>query len=353
METQNLFFFSLCFFLFSLLTGNQSVQGSSHHHHYQLHHGLYGFQPTKLFVFGDSYADTGNTRIKNSSSWKFPYGITFPGKPTGRFSSGRVLTDYIAKSLGLKTPIAYRWTNYAPDHVQYGINFAYGGTGVFKTLLPGPNMTTQIDIFQSLINDGSPIYNTSDLQSSLALVTLSGNDYSAYVAKGGSQTDLETFINLVVNQLKTNLERIHGTGVKKVAVAALQPLGCLPGRTIQNSFQQCNDTDNKAATYHNRLLTEAVANLNNGTNDSPFVILDLYDSFISVLQNKSGSVKFETPLKPCCLGISSEYSCGDIDDKGEKLYTVCENPENAFFWDMYHPTQAGWHAAFLALNSPL
>ncbi|KAL7195844.1 hypothetical protein ACSBR1_035973 [Camellia fascicularis] len=353
METQNLLFFSLCFFLFSLLTGNQCVQGSSYHHHYQLRHGLYGFQPTKLFVFGDSYADTGNTRIKNSSSWKFPYGITFPGKPTGRFSSGRVLTDYIAKSLGLKTPIAYRWTNYAPDHVQYGINFAYGGTGVFKTLLPGPNMTTQIDIFQSLINNGSRIYNTSDLQSSLALVTLAGNDYSAYIAKGGSQPDLETFINLVVNQLKTNLERIHGMGVKKVAVAALQPLGCLPHRTIENSFQQCNDTDNNAATYHNRLLTEAVANLNNGTNDSPFVILDLYDSFISVLQNKSGSVKFETPLKPCCLGISSEYSCGDIDDKGEKLYTVCENPENAFFWDMYHPTQAGWHEAFLALNSPL
>lgn len=51
-----------------------------------------------LFVFGDSYADTGNIRKSLSSSWKQPYGLTFPGKPAGRFSDGRVLTDYIGKS---------------------------------------------------------------------------------------------------------------------------------------------------------------------------------------------------------------------------------------------------------------
>lgn len=51
--------------------------------------------PTKLFVFGDSYADTGNIRKGLANSWKDPYGVTFPGKPAGRFSDGRVLTDYI------------------------------------------------------------------------------------------------------------------------------------------------------------------------------------------------------------------------------------------------------------------
>lgn len=51
--------------------------------------------PTKLFVFGDSYADTGNIGRDVSKSWKDPYGLTFPGKPAGRFSDGRVLTDYI------------------------------------------------------------------------------------------------------------------------------------------------------------------------------------------------------------------------------------------------------------------
>nr|GMD46235.1 GDSL esterase/lipase At5g03610-like [Ipomoea batatas] len=58
----------------------------------------------KLFVFGDSYSDTGNYRKIESVSWKQPYGITFPGKPSGRFSDGRVLTDYIAEFLGVKSP---------------------------------------------------------------------------------------------------------------------------------------------------------------------------------------------------------------------------------------------------------
>lgn len=49
----------------------------------------------KLFVFGDSYADTGNWGEKDAPSWKEPYGMSFPGKPSGRFSDGRVLTDYI------------------------------------------------------------------------------------------------------------------------------------------------------------------------------------------------------------------------------------------------------------------
>ncbi|CAH2057573.1 unnamed protein product [Thlaspi arvense] len=67
---------------------NRGVQGLSHR-------GLYGFQPKRIFVFGDSYADTGNNRKSVAKSWKVPYGITFPGKPAGRFSDGRVLTDYL------------------------------------------------------------------------------------------------------------------------------------------------------------------------------------------------------------------------------------------------------------------
>ena len=47
-----------------------------------------------LFAFGDSYADTGNLPSV-SVSWKTPYGLTYPGEPSGRFSDGRVLTDYI------------------------------------------------------------------------------------------------------------------------------------------------------------------------------------------------------------------------------------------------------------------
>ena len=60
-------------------------------------YGVYDKNSVKVFVFGDSYADTGN--FVGSPSYKSPYGITFPGKPAGRFSDGRVLTDYIGNYL--------------------------------------------------------------------------------------------------------------------------------------------------------------------------------------------------------------------------------------------------------------
>ncbi|KAL1200176.1 GDSL esterase/lipase [Cardamine amara subsp. amara] len=70
---------------------------------------LFGPKKTpKLFVFGDSYADTGNTKPNNTEAWKFPYGITFPGKPSGRYSDGLTNTDFLAKVLGAKSPYLYR-----------------------------------------------------------------------------------------------------------------------------------------------------------------------------------------------------------------------------------------------------
>lgn len=70
---------------FFILCVGAEVQAAVHSH----------FQ--KLFVFGDSYADTGNSRKISAMAWKPPYGITFPGKPSGRSSDGRVLTDFLGE----------------------------------------------------------------------------------------------------------------------------------------------------------------------------------------------------------------------------------------------------------------
>lgn len=64
------------------------------------------------------------------------------------------------------------------------MNFAFGGTGVFDTLVPAPNMTTQIDFLQNLVKES--VYTKTDLESSLSLVSVAGNDYFTYLAEGGS-----------------------------------------------------------------------------------------------------------------------------------------------------------------------
>ncbi|KAF8392882.1 hypothetical protein HHK36_021121 [Tetracentron sinense] len=58
---------------------------------------------TSIFSFGDSIADTGNLLCLKSDdhSFRFPYGETYFGHPTGRCSNGRLIVDFIAQSLGL------------------------------------------------------------------------------------------------------------------------------------------------------------------------------------------------------------------------------------------------------------
>jgi len=78
-----------------------------------------------------------------------------------------------------------------PQHLKYGMNFAFGGTGVFDTLNPGPNMTTQINFFQQVIQD--KVYTASEINNSVALVSVAGNDYTRYTVTNGSAE-----VNLVI-----------------------------------------------------------------------------------------------------------------------------------------------------------
>ncbi|KAF5193561.1 GDSL esterase/lipase, partial [Thalictrum thalictroides] len=256
--------------------------------------------------------------------------------------------------LRIKSPIPYKWRKIGKEPLQSGMNFAYGGTGVFNTFVTEPNMTTQIDFFQTLIQEG--VYTKHDLSSSIALVSLAGNDYSTYTSTNGSVEGLPSFITSVTNQLVLDIKRIYALGVRKVAVTALQPLGCLPQSTVVSSFQTCNGEQNTFVNFHNQLLQEAVVKLNNSTKDSAFVILDFYNAFMSVFnrqKDKAGSLKFQNPLTPCCLGISNQYSCGSVDGHGVKQYRICNDPKSAFFWDTVHPTQQGWAAVYSALRGSL
>ncbi|PON58391.1 Lipase [Trema orientale] len=327
------------------------------HDHVRHHHAKH-----KLFVFGDSYADTGNSRKDTAASWKPPYGITFPGKPAGRFSNGRVLTDYLASFLGIKSPVPYRQIKSVnTSELKYGMNFAFGGTGVFNTMEKEPNMSTQISFFEEILEKN--LYSKRDLNSSVALVSVAGNDYGAYLAKGGNNNNMEglqNFTTSIIDQLVENMRRILSLGVRKIAVTALEPLGCLPPFTASSSYKDCTQTFNSVSDFHNKILQQKLQTLNNqSTEILHIVVLDLQSSFISAFKSirtniSTGNVStLLSPMKPCCVGISKEYSCGSFDENGAKKYILCKNPELSFFWDMIHPSQNGWNAVFSALRSSL
>ncbi|KDP34472.1 hypothetical protein JCGZ_12755 [Jatropha curcas] len=195
------------------------------------------------------------------------------------------------------------------DRLIFGANFAYGGTGVFDTVFPEPNMTTQIDFFQQLINE--KIYSQRDLNNSLAILSLAGNDYSTYLIDHGGNTDgIMDFINKVVDQLALNMKRIYELGVRRVAVNELAPLGCLPQSTMDGSFKECDETRNGLVSYHNMVLETLVAKLNNETNAKlnqtanrdAFVTLDLYVAFKNVWKGEQPADPDLTGTDPGCGG---------------------------------------------------
>ncbi|CAL0299165.1 unnamed protein product [Lupinus luteus] len=297
------------------------------------------YEAPKLFVFGDSYVDTGNTIAGE------PNGITYPGKPDGRHSDGRIFTDFLANYLGLKSPVPYELRKLMMvQDLKYGMNFAFSGTGVFSNTSSNPNMTMQINFLEKVIRD--KLFSGLDLNNSVAYVSSTGNDYVYYYFSENG-TDFLPYIDSVIKQIITNLIHIQRIGVKKIVVSSLHSLHCDPIFTISDSFQQCNSTIHKLVVLHNKLLNEAVTKLNQ-ERKLHIQILDLYDSFMSVINNPS-MYNIQNPLRPCCDGVTKGYYCGTVVNN-EKKYVVCDKPGSAFFFDSLHPTQAGWHALFNKLQ---
>ncbi|KAE9619285.1 putative triacylglycerol lipase [Lupinus albus] len=244
----------------------------------------------KLFAFGDSYLDTGN--FLNSVSYKSPYGITYPGYPTGRFGNGHVLTDYIAFFLKIKSPTPYVLRN--SSNLQNGVNFAHGGTGVYQTRVDGPNLAVQIDSFEQLIKQN--VYSKVDVKSSIVIVNAGANDYITFILRKGNIFGINDYITSLVDELTINLRRIHNLGAKKIIVSLLQPVGCLPTISVASLYTDCVDLLNMIPRYHNKKILENVEDLNKKIGKPVLRTLDLYNSFLSAIQtiqkNREGKFYF-------------------------------------------------------------
>jgi hypothetical protein len=57
---------------------------------------------TSMFSFGDSLTDTGNLLVSSPLSFtivgRYPYGMTYFHRPTGRCSDGRLVVDFLGAS---------------------------------------------------------------------------------------------------------------------------------------------------------------------------------------------------------------------------------------------------------------
>ena len=111
-----------------------------------------------IFSFGDSTLDSGNN---NNLSTIFrcdhlPYGRDFAQHiPTGRFSNGKLTTDFLAQTLGLKDQLpAYLDPKLTDRDLLTGVSFASGGSGLdFQTTIMNKvlDMPTQLQLFEEAL----------------------------------------------------------------------------------------------------------------------------------------------------------------------------------------------------------
>ncbi|XP_062190027.1 GDSL esterase/lipase At5g03610-like [Phragmites australis] len=299
----------------------------------------------KLFVFGDSFADNGNLKkdelSKTTRDWYYPYGISdsdHDNQPTGRFSDGLVQSDFIAKILGQdESPPAERLRDKNVD--LFGMNFAVGWAGVNDE--HEPKLGTQIDKFRRLVRHGII---EKDLSDSVALVAISGFDYSDIPDENTDYDNFVDFIASVTDEIAHGVKRIQELGVSKVLVNMLHPMGCTPWYSRSNNYTKC--LSEPVAEIHNKYLKHKLRSVES------VLLLDLNTIFKDIIVPKTEKL-FEHRHTPCCESFDESGYCGQYDEDGNPQFWTCTNPEKYFYWDEWHPTQAGWKAVMEQLEGSI
>jgi phospholipase/lecithinase/hemolysin len=150
------------------------------------------------------------------------------------------------------------------------------------------------------------------------------------------------YIPTVVRRLREQLRRLrNNAGMRKVVVTNLHPIGCTPLFTRPLNYSGCDPLANAGAAQHNAALQAVLAALDPA--NATFLLLDVHAPFAAYVAGDA-TERFPEPRRPCCESFDADGYCGQQDDGGKRLYTLCSDPSKHFYWDDAHPTQAAWAA---------
>ncbi|KAL5541992.1 hypothetical protein UlMin_009702 [Ulmus minor] len=305
------------------------------------------------FVFGDSLVDVGNNNyiLSLSKANYVPNGIDF-GQPTGRFTNGRTIVDVIGQELGIKdfTPPYLAPTTTGPVILQ-GVNYASGGGGILnktgKIFGGRINLDAQLDNFANTRQD---IISSIGLEEALKLlgralfsVTIGSNDfinnYLTPVVSAAEQKLIspEQFVGDMISRFRLQLTRLYNLGARKIVVANVGPIGCIPYQRDINptAGDNCVEFPNELAQSFNTQLKSLVTELSQSLEGSKFVYADVYRVVEDIIQNYM-SFGFESASSSCCH-VAGKFGglipCGPPSK-------VCVDRSKFVFWDPYHPSDA-------------
>ncbi|XP_031120538.1 GDSL esterase/lipase At5g08460-like [Ipomoea triloba] len=301
-----------------------------------------------MFVFGDSLIDPGNNNYLVDSLAKanyVPYGVDFQG-PTGRFCNGKTLIDYLGELLEFPLLPAFTDPTATGRNILRGINYASAAAGILEET--GRNLgerftfSQQIQNFQDTLNELKSMMGAEDLKSylnkSLVVISIGSNDYINNYLQPSMYTSSymynpTAYADMLIKLYSTQVQALHGLGVRKFLLAAIGPLGCIPYQLETRAAPQgkCVSNVNDIVGLFNSRVRALVDQLTPLLADSILVYGNTFAAVTDIIDN-AATYGFTVKDRGCC-GISRQITC-------LPLSVPCADRSKYVFWDSFHPTQA-------------
>ncbi|XP_076888458.1 GDSL lipase-like [Bidens hawaiensis] len=291
-----------------------------------------------LFVFGDSLLDSGNNNYINTTAefqanfW--PYGISYFNPPTGRFSNGRLIHDFIAEQARL--PFIPTYLKPGNNEFVYGANFASAGAGALVESHAGfvVDLKTQLRYFGDLekhfrrkLGDAKT---DQILSNAVYIISCGVNDYPV----GNKDSILyhythEQYVGMVIGNMTDVFKGIHKKGGRKFGVFNIPPMACnLPSIRAGPPGNTCNQ--------HNQQLSKRLEELEKQLDGFMYAKFDLNAELNKRIKNPS---RYGFKKGACCGSgpLRRINSCGG--KRGVPKFEVCDNVNDYLFFDSVHPSE--------------
>ncbi|KAK2972889.1 hypothetical protein RJ640_030006 [Escallonia rubra] len=318
-----------------------------------------------IFIFGDSTVDPGNNNyIATIFKSNFqPYGRDFVNHtPTGRFTNGRLATDFIASYAGVKDYVPpYLDPSLSMEELMTGVSFASAGSG-FDPLTP--SMTGVISLPQQLeffrewktrVELAVGKKRTEGLIKKAAFVISAGtNDfiitYFGTIPLTRQSYSVSSYHQFLMQNIQQFVQDLFDDGAQKIAMVGLPPIGCLPSVVTSNSIdafnqRECIERLSSIARDYNRILRSKLESMQ--TSGVKIAYADIYRPLHDMIQGHI-NLGFDMVNTGCCATglIETSILCNAQSP-------VCFDASKYVFWDAVHPTERAYYIIFKYLRSTI
>ncbi|KAL5056204.1 hypothetical protein RYX36_036886 [Vicia faba] len=304
-----------------------------------------------LFFFGDSTVDVGNNNYLPTfvKANYLPYGRDFLNHyPTGRFSNGKVISDFASEIFGFTSyQPAYLSLYIKGKNILNGANFASAGSGYHDStakLFHSLSLSQQLEHYKEYQKDLMKIAGRTD-----ALSIINGALYMVGFGSGDILLNYylnpllrlvytsDQFTDILVQNYADFIQNLYAQGARKIAVKTLTAIGCLPAAiTVFDSAysNRCVVELNNVALSCNQKLNATSVNLRKMLPGLNLALLDGYQPLYNLVTKPSQYGFTET--RNGCFGTSFLEKTSTSFNNKKTFIKLCPNASKYVFWDALH-----------------